>query len=127
MLGRVDLARAQVADQQLIAAEDVQRQKAVMIVVAMELTALLLAVDRIVGGVEVQHQPLRCPRKGGDELLDEHRVQAPGRRPVGTVLPTAQRRGAGQQRVAFDRRLERQVVAQCLMVIEVLVAQRQAV
>jgi hypothetical protein len=43
------------------------------------------------------------------------------------LLKPAQRRIAGQFRVAFQRRLPGQIAPQRLMVIEVLVAQRQPV
>ena len=45
--------------QQMIAAEDVQRQVAVVAVVAVEEAPLLVAVERVVGGVEIQHDLLR--------------------------------------------------------------------
>ena len=56
---RVDLRRPQVGDQQLLAAEDVQRQEAVVVVIAVEEPPFLLAVHQIVGGVEVEHQFFR--------------------------------------------------------------------
>ena len=56
VLDGVDVAGPQVGHQQLVAAEDVQRQEAVMIVVAVEEAALLVAVDGVVGGVEVEDQ-----------------------------------------------------------------------
>ena len=59
VLGGVDVAGAEVGREQLVAAEDVQRQEAVMIIVAVEEAALLLAVDAVVGGVEVEDQVLR--------------------------------------------------------------------
>jgi hypothetical protein len=98
-----------------------------MIVVAVEEAPLLLTVHRIVCSVEVQDQAFRGTAKRGDELLDEHLVQPPGRGPVGAVLPATQRRGAGQWRVAFNRRLDRQIVAQCLMVVEIFVTECQPV
>jgi hypothetical protein len=43
----------------LPAAEDVQRQKTVVIVVTVEEAALLLATHRAVGGIEVENQAFR--------------------------------------------------------------------
>ena len=64
MLGGVDLAGPQVGRQQLVAAEDVQRQEAVVVVVAVEEAPLLVAVHGVVGGVEVEDQVLRRARRG---------------------------------------------------------------
>jgi hypothetical protein len=41
------------------AAEDVERQIAIAVVVAVEVSALLLAVERIIGGVQVDLDPDR--------------------------------------------------------------------
>jgi hypothetical protein len=43
-----------------------------------EETALLLAIQRVVGGIEVQHEFGWGSLEAGDELLDQHFVQAPG-------------------------------------------------
>jgi hypothetical protein len=45
MPGRIDIARAQVTDQQVATAEDIERQIAVVIVVAMEETIFLVTVQ----------------------------------------------------------------------------------
>ena len=52
-------AGPQIGDQQLLATEDIQRQEAVVVVVAVEEAAFLVAVDRVVGGVEVEDQFFR--------------------------------------------------------------------
>ena len=49
MLGSVDLGRAQVGHEQLLAAEHVQRQEAVVVVIAEEEAAFLRPMDRIIG------------------------------------------------------------------------------
>ena len=54
----VDVRGPQPGAEQVIAAEDVQRKIAVVLVVAVEEAAELMAVDRVVGGVEVEHDPL---------------------------------------------------------------------
>ena len=124
MLRRVDVGRSQIGDQQMVAGEDVERQEAVVVVVAVEEASLLMAVHRIVGGVDVEHDLLGRRREGGDIGLDQNPVDAPGPGPLGPVLEAAQGRRAGQHPVALGRRLHGQVMAQGVMVVEVLVAQR---
>ena len=55
MPGPIDAAGPQGGAQQLLAAEHVQRKIAVAVVVALKEAPLLLAVQRIVGGVKVYH------------------------------------------------------------------------
>lgn len=74
MLRRVDVGRAQISHQQMIAGEDVEQQEAVVIVVAVEEAPLLMAVHRIVGGVDVEHDLLGRRSKGGDVGLDRDLV-----------------------------------------------------
>ena len=127
MPGRVDVAAAQVRHQQVAAAEHVQRQVAVMIVVAVEEASFLLPVQRHVGGVEVQHQTLRPPALRRHELVEQHPVQADRVRPRRGLLPTTQGGRTGQHRVARGRRLQPGIVAQGLVVVEIFVAQHQRV
>ena len=72
----IDVGAPQLGGQEMPAAEDVKRQIAVAVVVAVEEAAFLVAVQRIVGGVEIEddllgrppcavqeqthEQPLRC-------------------------------------------------------------------
>ena len=51
----VDLRPPQAGRQQMLTAEHMQRQTAVAILVAVEEPTLLVAMQRIVGGVEVEH------------------------------------------------------------------------
>ena len=55
----------------MIAAEDIERQEAVSVVIAMEKVPLLMAVNHIVGGVDVQHDLFRRPREDGDETFHQ--------------------------------------------------------
>ena len=55
VLGRIDVCRTKVRHEQLMAAEDVQWQEAVAVVVSVEKTLGLRAVDRIVGGIEIEN------------------------------------------------------------------------
>ncbi len=63
VLGRVDLRGPEIADQQLIAAKDVKRQEAIVVIVAMEEPAFLMPMDRIIGRVEIQDELIRRRRK----------------------------------------------------------------
>ena len=71
MLGPVDVGRPQVRHQELLAAGNVQGQEAVVVVIAVEEAAFLIAVHGVVGGVEVQHQFLGRRGVGGDERLHQ--------------------------------------------------------
>jgi hypothetical protein len=126
MPARVDVAGPQVGHQQVIAAEDVQRQVAVVVVVAVEEAALLMAVDRVVGGVEVEDQRLGRAVMAGDELIGEHAGDADQGGAVDAVLQAAEGRGGCQRRVGLGRasggQLQRRVAAEGQVVVEVLVA-----
>jgi hypothetical protein len=71
MLGRIDLAGSQIAHQQLIATQDIQRQNTVVIVVAMEEAPYLVAADRIVRGIKVKDYLIGRLCIGGNELLKQ--------------------------------------------------------
>jgi hypothetical protein len=87
-------------------------------------------VDRVVGGVEVQHDLLRpCAvalGAGVEELVDQHAVHRHARLPRGPLLEPAQRRRRGQRpirpRLNARRQLQRRVHPHRLMVVEILVA-----
>jgi hypothetical protein len=55
----------------VLAAEHVERQVAVAVVVAVEKPAFLAAVDGIVGGVQVEGDARRCLGVGVQEQIDE--------------------------------------------------------
>ena len=99
MLGGVDLRGAQIRYQQLLAAEDIQRQKTVVVVVAMEEAAFLAPMDGIVGGVEVEDEFGRCLHERSDEVLEDDFVNRPGTRPV--VLPVLQPAQGGARSELF--------------------------
>ena len=137
----VDVRPPQLRRQQMVAAEDVERQVAVAAIVAVEEPPLLVAVQRVVGGIEVEHDLLgrrgvRVEEQLDEQPLDRGRVMADlvvaGGRPGRRVLEPVERRLAGQRRavgatraeLAGDRRQHR-VVAQGVVVDQVLVAQRQ--
>ena len=71
----------------------------------MEEASFLLAVQGVVGGIEVKHQLFGGRLEAGDELLHQYRMQTPGRLLIGTLLQSAQRGGAGDLPVNTDGRL----------------------
>jgi len=142
--GGIGVAGPEQGEERAAPAGDVQRQEAVVAVVAVKAPALLAAVHLVVGRVDVQDQPRRrlaFPQV--DEQLHEQRLQririvvdpviaarlAADRR----VFETVQRALARQRRTALPASLERvgqqgqqRIVPQIVMVVEVLVAQGNA-
>ncbi|MFT5412795.1 MAG: hypothetical protein ACI9NC_005547 [Verrucomicrobiales bacterium] len=76
--GGVDVGLAQLGPQGDVAAEAVERQVAVALVVAVEEAAFLAAVDRVVGGVEVEGDDAAPARDAPDALVYEEVADAPG-------------------------------------------------
>ena len=134
---RILVGRPQPRAQQLVAGEDVQRQIAVAVVVAMEEALRLMAVERDVGGVQVQHD------LGGRLACDSMKRSASSRsRAFGRVADLVIAPAAANQLQPVQRALARQrliqlalaaeqgqqrIGAQLLVVVQVLVAQRQPV
>jgi hypothetical protein len=137
---RVDVGGPQLRRQQVATAEDVERQIAVATIVAVEEPPFLPAVHRIVGGVEIEDDLL-----GGRLVrLQEQRDEQPfdGNRVVGDLvvarrlrpaqLETVQRRLAGHRSAVLAPRRQlagedrhHRIVAQLVVVVDVLVAKRQ--
>ena len=138
--GAIDVGAPELGRQQVLAAEDIERQIAVAVIVAVEETALLVAVDRVVGGVEIEDDFLgrllvRLQEQIHEERLDGLLVVTDlvitRRLPLGRVLQAVQGRLAGQGRAvrALGRQLIRQqrqhrVMAQLVVVRDILIAQR---
>jgi hypothetical protein len=55
----------------VIATKDVQWEKAIVLVVTVEEAAQLVTVDRVIGGVDVQHNSVRSHGVGLEVQLDE--------------------------------------------------------
>src|SRR5689334_16581979 len=75
----------------MTATEDVQRQIAVTVIVAVEEPAFLVAVQRIVGGVEIEDDlprrpPMRLQKHIDEQRLDRRRVVADLRVKPGGML-----------------------------------------
>ena len=136
----------------MIAAENVQRKIAIVLVIAMEEAAELVAVDRVVGGVEVQNDPLGGRGVGleeeGDQepfdvmgVADDLLVAALVVGADGREFEAVERALAGQRLAAVAKPLpglpggialaddggEQGVGPEVVVVVEVFVAQRQAV
>ena len=124
------------------AAEHIQRQIAVAVVVAVEEPALLMAVQRIVGRVEVEDDLSGRPIVRLEEQVDEQGLDR--RRVVADLLVAGgglarefqpvQRRLAGHRRAILAPGLElarqhrhQRIVAKLVMVVQVLIAERDAV
>ncbi len=60
MPGAVDLTGAQVTDQKLVAAKDIQWQKTVVVVITVKETAFLIPVYPVIGGIKIQNQLFGC-------------------------------------------------------------------
>jgi hypothetical protein len=90
-------------------------------------TIFLLAIQRVVGGVKVEHQFLGCGFEAGDELLDQHLMQPPSRCSISPFLQTTQCRGAGHLAINTHCSLHRHVTAQCAVVVQVFPAKSQTI
>ena len=117
VFGVVDFAGAQIADQKLLAAENIERQKAVVVVIAVEKAAFLAAVDDIVGGVEIEHPLLGRLFVGGDKGVDHGFVHPPDITTSGAVFQAAEGRGAGQLFAPVQGGLQGGVEPQILVVL----------
>ncbi len=134
--GRVLVGRPQPRAQQLVAGEDVQRQVAVAVVEAMEEPLRLMAMERDVGRVEIEHNLLgrRCVRL--DEQIAQQRVDLL-RLVVDLVIAliAARKLQPVQRALARKRLVERplaaqhrhqRIVPQLLVIVEIFVAQRES-
>jgi hypothetical protein len=128
VLGPIDVGRPQIGHQQLTAAEDVQRQEAVLVIVTMKEPHLLIAMHGIIGRVKVQNQFLGRGGLGTKEGLDKDLGDLAQGLAIHAVFQTAQG-GRGRQRqvhanAPFGENLKQRVFAQALVVVEVFIAQR---
>src|SRR5712675_1775148 len=118
------------------AAEDVERQIAVAVVVAVEVPALLLAVERIIGGVEVDLDADRRLGKGVKKDVDKQPLDrravmielvVPVLADLVGMLQPVQRRLPGETATRFvEHGSERWIVPQLIVIDQVLVAEREA-
>jgi hypothetical protein len=92
MLGLINLARPQIAHKKLVAAKDLQKQKAVVSIIAAEEATFLSAMHRIVRGIEVENQRIGWLVTGGNELLEQQFVDVDGDLTINAILQTTKRR-----------------------------------
>ena len=93
----------------------------------MEVAALLLAMQRHMGGIHIEHQLLRRLGVAGDELLHQHAVQRCSMFGRGSRLQATERGRTGQRLGAAHGRLHHQIAAQHVVVAHVRPAQTQTV
>src|SRR4029453_13171099 len=123
-------------------AGDIKRQVTITVVVAMEEAALLGAGERVIGGIQIEDDAPGRPCVRVEEQLHKQRlnrflvVPNPMIAPHPTserLLQPVERRLAGNRRAALAARLElarehghHGIMAQMIVIVEVLVAERKA-
>ncbi len=146
------IGRTKLGTKQVLAAKNVKRHVAILLVVALKEPTKLVAVDRIVGRVEVENDPRgRCLMGFEKEIGQErfHLAQVGRDLLVAAVLVGPRRREfesieralAGQRLAAIplsgtilsggvlltDQHGQERIVPQLVMVVKIFVAKRQAV
>ena len=126
----------------MAAAENIQRQIAIAVVIAVEEAPFLRAVQGIVGGVEIEDDFLRRALVRLEEEIDEQRFDGGGivadlviarRLRLGALQPVQRRFARHRRAVLAPRRklagehAEHRIVAQMVVVVQILVAQREGV
>src|SRR5690606_34636975 len=113
--------------QQLLATEDVQRQKAPIAIVAVEMASLLMPMHPVVGRIEVENQLRGRLLEGGDELLDQDLMESRGCLAIHPLFQPAECGIAGQCIGPIQSRLPREIPPQCVVIVEILVPKGQTV
>lgn len=127
MLCAVDARRPQHAGEHRRACEDVERQIAIVIVIAVELRQLLVAVQGHVGGVDSRSRINRSFLLCRNELFDQHAVQGHDIGARRARLQAREGRAAGQFLDSAHGGLHQGIVAQPVVIVQILVAAAQAV
>jgi hypothetical protein len=141
--GSIDVGGPELGEQQLAAAENVKRQIAVALVVAVEEAALLIAVDRIVRGVQIEDQPSGRFLPGLNEQADEQPFHGVFVHADFMVALSVRLRGMFQPverglacehgaigAAGFElagEEAQHRIVAQGIVIVQVLIAKRNAV
>ncbi len=81
----------------------------------------------IIGRIKVEDQLGRRLRKRRDKRLPQHPVHGHRTGPRGAGLEPAERRTGAQRRVPLQRALPHDIPPQRIMIVEILVAQRQSI
>jgi len=127
VVGGTDIGRSQIRDEQPRTARHVQRQEAVVLVVAVEKMVLLLTVNEIVGGVEVEDEFGGRRVERGDELFDENFRESNVRGAVDAVFEPAKRRrrcerGGAENLGVIGGGLPERIAAKPVVIVEVFVS-----
>ena len=93
----------------------------------MKRAALLLPVDPVVSGIEIQNQLAGRLRKGSDECFHQHARERRCRRTIRAVLQAAKGRTGSKLIAPVDGTLPGQIAAQGVVIVEIFIAQRQAI
>jgi hypothetical protein len=135
----IDVGRPQLRRQQVTSAEDVQRQIAVAVVIAVKEPPFLMPMQRIVRGIEINddfpgRRLVRLQEQRDKQRLDRRRIVRDlmvTRRHLTAQLQPVERRLAGHRRTihATCLQLTRQyrhhrIVPQLVVVVKVLVTER---
>ncbi len=114
MAGGPAVARPQIRDEQLFAAEHIERQETIVAIVTVKVRPFLPAMHPVIGGVEVEDQLGGRRRERGDELVGQNPVQCPGGGTVGATTAVrrhwSRRRQKSWPRCAAFLRLEIETV-----------------
>jgi len=89
------------------------------------MATFLLAVNRIVRGVEIENQFLGRLRKRGDELIEQDTVRSDGDLAISAAFETTKGRAGCRLPLLLQGGLQGQILAQPVMVVEVFVALAQ--
>lgn len=126
----IAIGRPQVGDEESCATKDVQGQEAVVVVIAVEEAFFLMAMNDVVGGVQVEGELFGRRWKRSDELLDENVCDPYEGGSPDAVLEPAQGRRRSELR-SFVRagllgmiggELPKRIVAKVLVIVEIFVA-----
>jgi hypothetical protein len=137
----VDVRAAQLGQQQVPAAEHIERQIAVIVIIAVKEPPLLMPEERDVGGVEIEHDLAGRARMRIQKQIDQEPLDAGlivvdpvvlGGMPLRRVLQAVQRALPGDRRAVRTKRRqlagergEGRVMTQFVVVVQILVAERQ--
>jgi hypothetical protein len=136
---RVDVGAAELGREQVPTAKHIQRQVAVAVIVAVEEAAFLVAMQRVIGSVEIEDDLARRSPVGVEEEIDEQALDGAAvvadlvvaRWSPGCVLEPVERALPGQRRAILTpgdelagKGRQHRVMTQLIMVDEILVSQR---
>ena len=122
-----DLARTQVADQQLVTTEYIQEQEIINIVVAMEESPFLITMHPIISAIKIENQFFQRPLMRCDELLNKHLKDNDSYRQVSPVFQTTQGQRTAQACIPIHGSLKDRIPSRIIMIIQVFISLAQAV